>query len=83
MTNAGLAVTNNYRSYQAATLSRQLAQQNADAERNRFAAGLSTNYNVVQVLNTLNSAQLAELNAMITYVKSLIQFEKLQAVGGA
>ena len=81
VTNAGLAVRGGYNSLQAATVSRQLAQETADAEKSKFDVGLSTNYNVVQTLNDLNTARLTELTAMITYIKAVIEYERIQVLG--
>jgi outer membrane protein TolC len=82
VTNAALTVTNSYSSLQASILSRQLAQDTATAEQSKFDVGLSTNFNVAQTLNDLNAALLAELNARLTYLKAIIEFERLQIVGG-
>jgi outer membrane protein len=79
--NAALAVSSGYVSMQAATVSRQLAEDTATAEQSKFDVGLSTNFNVVQTLNNLAAARLAELNAMITYIKAVIEFERVQILG--
>ena len=59
MTNAGLAVENTYKQYQAAQKAREVAERNAEAEQTRFDVGMSTNYNVVQAQNNLTSQRLA------------------------
>jgi outer membrane protein TolC len=82
VTNAALAVQNTYSSLQASMLSRELAEQTAAAEQSKFDVGLSTNFNVAQTLNDLNAALLAELNARLTYLKAIIELERLQIVGG-
>ena len=81
VTNAALAVQNGYIALQASSVSRDLAERTAAAEQSKFEVGLSTNYNVVQALNDLNSARLSELNQMISYIKALIEYERVQAVG--
>ena len=48
VTNAGLAVENTYKQYQAAQKAREAAETNAEAERTRFDVGMSTNFEVVQ-----------------------------------
>jgi outer membrane protein TolC len=81
VTNAGLAVQNGYLSLQASTVARQLAEQTNAAEKSKFDVGLSTNYLVVQTLTDLNNARLAELNAMITYIKAVIEYDRVQVLG--
>jgi outer membrane protein TolC len=83
VTNAALAVQNGFQTLQTSTVARQLADQTAQAERSKFEVGLSTNYNVELTLTNLNSARLQELNAMITYIKAVIEFERVQHLGGS
>ena len=59
--NAGLAVENTYKQFQAAQKTREAPSSNAEAEQTRFDVGMSTNYNVVQAQNDLTSARLNEL----------------------
>lgn len=59
-----------------AGVSRQLAEAQLDAENKRFEAGLSQNYLVLQRQNELSSAQLAEVNAMITYRTAIITLQQ-------
>ncbi len=56
---------------EAAVASRQFAQRNLEAEQTKFANGLSTNYQVLQIQEDLAVAQLAELNARISYRKAM------------
>jgi outer membrane protein len=81
VTNAGLAVSNTYKQYQAAQKARQAAESNAEAEQTRFDVGMSTNYNVVQAQNNLTSQRLAELRAMINYLNAVAEFERIQRFG--
>jgi outer membrane protein len=81
VTNAGLAVTDTRLQLEAATRSRQLAEESAAAEATRFNAGVATNYEVVQAQDALTSARLSELRAMINHVNAIAEFERVQRVG--
>lgn len=82
VTNAGLAVENTYKQYQAAQKARDVAERNAEAEQIRFEVGMSTNYNVVQAQTNLTTQRLAELRAVIGYLNAVAEFERVQRVGG-
>ena len=77
---AGLNVRNAARQLQQQQRAREVNERNADAEVTRFAAGITTNYNVVQAQNNLTSARLSELNAVITYLNALADFDRIQRV---
>lgn len=81
VTNAGLSVQNAYKSLMASQKARELADRQAEAEQTKFDVGMSTNFTVVQQQQAQTSARLAELRALITYVKALIEFERVQSVG--
>lgn len=81
VTNAGLAVTDTRLQLEAATRSRQLAEESAAAEVMRFNAGVATNYEVMQAQDALTSARLSELRAMINHVNAIAEFERVQTVG--
>jgi outer membrane protein TolC len=81
VTNAGLAVENSYKQYQAAQKAREVAEKNADAEQTRFDVGMSTNYNVVQAQTNLTTQRLAELQALIRYLNAVAEFDRIQRVG--
>jgi outer membrane protein len=81
VTNAGLAVNNTYKQYQAAQKAREVAERNAVAEQTRFDVGMSTNYNVVQAQNNLTSQRLTELRAIISYLNAVAEFDRIQRVG--
>jgi outer membrane protein len=59
-----------------AEVSRQLSEAQLDAENKRFNAGLSQNYLVLQRQNELASAQLSELQALITYRTAIITLQQ-------
>ena len=82
VTNAGLAVENTYKQYQAAQKAREVAERNAEAEQTRFDVGMSTNYNVVQAQTNLTTQRLAELRAIISYLNAVAEFDRVQRVGG-
>ncbi|MCC7044278.1 MAG: TolC family protein [Acidobacteria bacterium] len=82
VTNAGLAVENTYKQFQAAQKAREVAERNAEAEQTRFDVGMSTNYNVVQAQTNLTTQRLAELRAIISYLNAVAEFDRVQRVGG-
>jgi outer membrane protein TolC len=78
VTNAAIAVRNNIDNVQTAIVARELAEQRLDAEQKRFAAGISTNYQIVQAQKDLSDARNAELQAQVSYRKSLVEFDRVQ-----
>jgi len=80
--NAGLNVNNSYKQYQAAVKNREAQEKNVDAAQVRFDNGLLTNFEVVQAQNTLTTARLSELRALISYVQAIADFERVQKIGG-
>ena len=81
LTNAGLQVQSSYKALLAAQKARELADRQADAEQTKFEVGMSTNFTVVQQQQAMTSARTAELRALLTYIKALIEFDRLQNVG--
>ena len=81
VTNAGLAVENTYKQFQASVKAREAAERNAEAEQTRFDVGMSTNYNVVQAQNNLTSQRLSELQRLIQYLNAIAEFDRIQRVG--
>jgi len=65
----------------AAQKAREVAERNAEAEQTRFDVGMSTNYNVVQAQTNLTTQRLAELRALISYLNSIAEFDRIQRVG--
>ena len=65
---------------QAATASRELAEEQLQAEQSKFEAGLSTNFFVLQSQRDLVAAQDAELRAILDYQQALIEFDRTQRV---
>jgi len=79
---AGLNVNNSYKQYQVAVKNSEVQARNAEAAQVRFDNGLLTNFDVVQAQNTLTTARLAELRALISYVNAIADFERIQKIGG-
>lgn len=81
VTNAGLAVRDTRLQLEAATRSRELAEESLEAEVTRFNAGVATNFEVVAAQDALTSARLSELRAIINNVNAIAEFERVQRVG--
>ncbi len=71
-------VNTNLKRVQATAAARELSQQRLVAEQKKFAAGMSTSFVVFQAQRDLAAAQAAELNAILEYNKSLVDFETVQ-----
>jgi outer membrane protein len=65
---------------QAARAARVLQEQKLDAEQKKFAAGLSTNFQVIQAQRDLAVARTSEVQAIANYNKSLVDLEAVQEV---
>jgi len=78
VTNAALQVGSIRERIDAATASRELAEQQLTAEESKFEVGMSTNFFVVQAQRDLATAQDAELRAILDYQRALVEFERLQ-----
>lgn len=83
VTNLALQVRSNAESMQAASAARELAQKQLDAEESKFEVGLSTNYMVVQAQRDLANAQMTELQANLSYQKSLVNFHRALITGSS
>ena len=81
VTNAGLAVENSYKLWQAAQKAREAADKSADAEQTRFSLGMSTNYQVLDLQTRQTQQRLVELGRLINYLNSVAEFERVQRVG--
>jgi outer membrane protein TolC len=62
----------------ATRASRDLAQRKLEAEQKKFQAGMSTNFQVIQAQRDLAAARNAELQAILDYNRSLVDFETVQ-----
>jgi outer membrane protein TolC len=59
---------------------REFAQRRLEADQKRMAVGLATTFQLFQAQRDLSSAKLAELNAIIDYNRSLVNFQAVQSV---
>jgi outer membrane protein len=59
---------------------RELAEQSLQAEEKRLAVGMSDTYRVLQSQRDLARQRVNELNAIIAYNRSLVNFESIQIV---
>ena len=66
------------RRIEAATEARELAEERLAIEQSRFAAGLRTNFFVVQAQRDLATAKDTELRAILDHQKALVEFERVQ-----
>jgi outer membrane protein TolC len=82
VTAAGLAVQNTFLQHQAAQRSRVASEQNVAAELARFGVGVATNFELVTAQNSLTTARLSELQALINHLNAVAEFERVQRVGG-
>jgi outer membrane protein TolC len=78
ITNAAVNIQSNVERVQAAQAAREFAQRQLDAENSKFEVGMSTNFLVVQAQQTLANAQNNELQAILNYRKSIVEFDRLQ-----
>jgi outer membrane protein len=78
VTDAAIAVRSDFDAVQSATVARDLAAQRLEAEQRKYAAGVSTNYFVVQAQKDLADAQNQELQAEVGYRKALVAFDRAQ-----
>src|SRR3954464_11719572 len=65
---------------EATRKAREFGEKRYEAEQKRINVGLSTTFQLFQAQRDLSSAQLAELNAIIAYNRSLIALESVQSV---
>jgi outer membrane protein len=77
---AARQVETNQKRVDAARAARVLQEQKLDAEQKKFAAGLSTNFEVIQAQRDLALARTTEVQAISDYNKSLVDFEAVQEV---
>jgi outer membrane protein TolC len=70
------AVETNYKRTQAYRVARELAEQRLAAEEKKLAAGMSTNYTVLQQQRDLALARTNEIQARVDYSVSLAALEK-------
>jgi outer membrane protein len=74
--NAVQKIETNRKQVETARVARELAREQLEGEEKRFQAGLSENFRVLDRQRGLSSAQGVELQALITYRKSIIDLQK-------
>jgi outer membrane protein len=80
VTTAGLDVQSTYKQLLAAQKSREAAERTLQAELTRFNVGMSTNFQVIQLQNSLTSARNNELSATIRYINAVAEFDRVQRI---
>jgi outer membrane protein TolC len=78
ITNAAINIRSATEAVQAAQAAQALAQRTYEAEQAKFEVGLSTNYNVILALNSLNAVKNSYLQAVLNYNNDLVEFDRLQ-----
>ena len=71
-------VQTNTKRVEATRASRVLAERRLEAEEKKFQAGMTTSFLVFQAQRDLNQARNNELQALVDYVKSTVDFEASQ-----
>ena len=71
-------VQTNYQRVQTTRVARELAEERYAAEQKRFDVGLSTQFQLTQVQRDVVAQRNAELNAIIDYNQSLVDFQLVQ-----
>jgi outer membrane protein len=77
---AGRQVDTSLKRVDATRKAREFAERRYEAEQQRMTVGLSTTFQLFQAQRDLATARLAELNAIIAYNRSLVNFEAVQSV---
>jgi outer membrane protein TolC len=77
---AGRQVDTSLKRVDATRKAREFAEKRYEAEQKRMTVGLSTTFQLFQAARDLATARLAELNAIIAYNRSLVNFEAVQLV---
>lgn len=72
------AVQTNGKRVEATRASRALAERRLEAEEKKFQAGMTTSFLVFQAQRDLNQARNNELQALIDYLKSVVDYETAQ-----
>jgi outer membrane protein len=75
---AARQVNANRKRVESTRASRELQEKKLDAEQKKFAAGLQTTFFVLQAQRDLAQARNAELQAILDYTRSLVDFQTVQ-----
>jgi outer membrane protein TolC len=83
---ASRQVTTNGKRVDATRSSRVLAERRLEAEEKKYQAGMTQNFFVLQAQRDLNVARNSELQALVDYLKAVVNYQAVQQVpngGGA
>ena len=75
---AGRQVQTNLKRVEATRVARELMDRRLEAQQKRMTVGLSTTFELFQAQRDISSARVNELNALIDYNRSLVDFEAIQ-----
>ena len=81
VTNAALNVRNSLEAVQASAVARELSDKRLEAAQSKFEVGMATNFEVVQAQRDLADARTIELRNILTYRKSVVDFQRSQLAG--
>jgi HAE1 family hydrophobic/amphiphilic exporter-1 len=73
-------VQTNYKRVEVTQKAREATERQLHAGESKFAAGLSSSFELQQQQQDLAEARITELSALIAYRKSLIQFDRVQKI---
>jgi len=71
-------VTTNTKRVESTRASRALAEKRLEAEEKKFQAGMTSSFIVIQAQRDLSQARNSELQAIIDYLKSVVDYETVQ-----
>jgi outer membrane protein TolC len=77
VTRVALQVENTYKQLEQAQRNRQIQERALQAELTRFDVGLSNNFQVASMQQTVTQARNTELGRLIAYVNALADFERV------
>ncbi len=78
---AARGVESGFKQVSSTKAARVLAEQRLDAEEKKFAAGMSTNFLVMQAQRDLATAEVTEIQAIANYRTSVVNFQRVQEAG--
>ena len=73
-------VRTNLQRVEATRASRELSERRLEAEQRKFEVGLSTNFLVFQAQRDLATARNTEQQAILDYIRSLVDFDAVQEI---
>jgi outer membrane protein len=81
VTTAAINLRNSAEAVEVSRLSMQLSEQRLAAEQSKFEVGMSTNFQVVQAQRDLDDAVNVLLRSVLSYQRSLVEFDRVQQNG--